>query len=391
MRERQGDGRVLVRSLLRPDAPLVTTAAGLPLTAADRYIEYAGTFRLVRKIAVGGMATVYEAEQLGPAGFAKRIALKVIHPQYAKQKEWLQLFIDEAKLSANLMHGNIVQIYQLGEVAGEYFIAMEFIQGPTLRLVIDRHWELGQRIPLPLAAYVASRVCRALDFAHNFVAPDKRRLDIVHRDVSPGNVMASWDGHIKLADFGIAKARTSIDPAAGRQFLMGKKHYMSPEQILGLSVDARSDVFAVGVVLYELLALEPLFTEDITQLAIDEVAVLPTPNIRAKIPGIDPELEQIISVALNKDPSLRPTAAAMGHDLDEWCAAQAQIPSPDRLHDHLAKLFPTTFQPAKYSGEKTSFSNLKKSAKRLAIGHPAARGANGTRAPWWARVLGRGR
>jgi serine/threonine protein kinase len=380
-----------VPSLLRPDAPLVTTAAGLPLTATDRYIEYAGTFRLVRKIAVGGMATVYEAEQLGPAGFAKRIALKVIHPQYAKQKEWLQLFIDEAKLSANLMHGNIVQIYQLGEVAGEYFIAMEFIQGPTLRLVIDRHWELGQRIPLPLAAYVASRVCRALDFAHNFVAPDKRRLDIVHRDVSPGNVMASWDGHIKLADFGIAKARTSIDPAAGRQFLMGKKHYMSPEQILGLNVDARSDVFAVGVVLYELLALEPLFTEDITQLAIDEVAVLPTPNIRAKIPGIDPELEQIISVALNKDPSLRPTAAAMGHDLDEWCAAQAQIPSPDRLHDHLAKLFPTTFQPAKYSGEKTSFSNLKKSAKRLAIGHPAARGANGARAPWWARVLGRER
>ena len=369
----------------------MTTAAGLPLTAADRYIEYAGTFRLVRKVAVGGMATVYEAEQLGPAGFAKRIALKVIHPQYAKQKEWLQLFIDEAKLSANLMHGNIVQIYQLGEVAGEYFIAMEFIQGPTLRLVIDRHWELGQRIPLPLAAYVASRVCRALDFAHNFVAPDKRRLDIVHRDVSPGNVMASWDGHIKLADFGIAKARTSIDPAAGRQFLMGKKHYMSPEQILGLNVDARSDVFAVGVVLYELLALEPLFTEDITQLAIDEVAVLPTPNIRAKIPGIDPELEQIISVALNKDPSLRPTAAAMGHDLDEWCAAQAQIPSPDRLHDHLAKLFPTTFQPAKYSGEKTSFSNLKKSAKRLAVAHPAARGANGTRAPWWARVLGRDR
>ncbi|MFI5249052.1 MAG: serine/threonine-protein kinase [Gemmatimonadales bacterium] len=367
----------------------MTTAAGLPLTAADRYIEYAGTFRLVRKIAVGGMATVYEAEQLGPAGFAKRIALKVIHPQYAKQKEWLQLFIDEAKLSANLMHGNIVQIYQLGEVAGEYFIAMEFIQGPTLRLVIDRHWELGQRIPLPLAAYVASRVCRALDFAHNFVAPDKRRLDIVHRDVSPGNVMASWDGHIKLADFGIAKARTSIDPAAGRQFLMGKKHYMSPEQILGLNVDARSDVFAVGVVLYELLALEPLFTEDITQLAIDEVAVLPTPNIRAKIPGIDPELEQIISVALNKDPSLRPTAAAMGHDLDEWCAAQAQIPSPDRLHDHLAKLFPTTFQPAKHSGEKTSFSNLKKSAKRLAVGHPAARGVQGKRAPWWARVLGK--
>jgi serine/threonine-protein kinase len=354
-----------------------------------RYIDYAGQFRLVRKIAVGGMATVYEAEQLGPAGFAKRTALKVIHPQYAKQKEWLQLFIDEAKLSANLMHGNIVQIYQLGEVHGEFFIAMEFIQGPTLRSVIDRHWELHQRIPLPLAAYVASRVCRALDFAHNFVGPDGRRLDIVHRDVSPGNIMASWDGHIKLADFGIAKARTSIDPAAGRQLLMGKKHYMSPEQILGLSVDGRSDVFAMGVVLFELLALEPLFTEDITQFAIDEVAVLPTPNINARIPGVDPELEQIISSALNKNPALRPTAAAMGHDLDRWCAAQVHVPTPDALHEHLATLFPATYQPLTQRGaERTSFSNLKKSAKRATV-RPTPKSTSGARSPWWKRALGK--
>jgi len=359
------------------------------MSEGERYLDYAGQFRLVRKIAVGGMATVYEAEQLGPAGFAKRTALKVIHPQYAKQKEWLQLFIDEAKLSANLMHGNIVQIYQLGEVSGEYFIAMEFIQGPTLRSVIDRHWEIGQRIPLPLAAYVASRVCRALDFAHNFVAPDKRRLDIVHRDVSPGNIMASWDGHIKLADFGIAKARTSIDPAAGRQMLMGKKHYMSPEQILGLNVDARSDVFAMGLVLYELLSLEPLFREDVTRLAIDEVAVLPTPNIRKRIPGIDPEIEQIISVALNKDPALRPTASAMGHDLDRWCAAQREVPSPDLLHEHLAKLFPTTYEPlTRHTAERTSFSNLKKSARRAsATPNGNANGGNGKRTPWWTRVL----
>ena len=165
---------------------------------------------------------------------------------------------------------------------------------------------------------------------------------------------------------------------------------MSPEQILGLNVDARSDVFAVGVVLYELLALEPLFTEDITQLAIDEVAVLPTPNIRAKIPEIDPELEQIISVALNKDPALRPTAAAMGHDLDRWCAAQRHVPSPDMLHDHLAVLFPTTFQPlTKHASERTSFSNLKKSAKRLAVGHAANRSGDPNRSPWWARVLGK--
>ena len=358
------------------------------MTDDDRFLQYNGSFRLVRKIAVGGMATVYEAEQLGPAGFAKRIALKVIHPQYAKQREWLQLFIDEAKLSANLMHGNVVQIYQLGEVAGEFFIAMEFIQGPTLRSVIDRHWELGQPIPAHLAAYVASRVCRALDFAHNFVAPDKRRLDIVHRDVSPGNIMASWDGHIKLADFGIAKARTSADPAAGRQMLMGKKHYMSPEQMLGLSVDSRSDVFAMGVVLYELLALEPLFTEDVTQLAIDEVAVHPTPNIRTRIPNIPAELERIIESALDKDPSKRPTAAHMGRDLDRWCEGQRVPGSPDMLQEHLAKMFPSTYQPSR-DGDRTSFSNLKRSAKRVAAGHSSASfslsGRNGLLSRWFRR------
>ena len=325
------------------------------------YLEYDGKFRLVRKIAEGGMATVYEAEQLGPSGFAKRIALKVIHPEYASQKEWLQLFIDEAKLSANLIHGNVVQIFQLGEIAGDYFMTMEFIQGPTLRSIIDRHAELGVPIPPPIAAYIVSRVCRALDFAHNFIDTTGRRLDIVHRDVSPGNVMASWDGHIKLADFGIAKARTSIDPAEQRPMLMGKKHYMSPEQMLGLSVDARSDVFSLGVVLYELFTLQPLFTEEQTELAIDEVTIEPLPDIRERIPGLAPEVEGILSLALDKEPARRPSAAAMGRALDAWCSSQRKEGSPDRLQEHLAEIFPATYMPASISGEHTSFSNLRRS------------------------------
>ncbi len=339
------------------------------------FLDYPGRFRLIRKIADGGMATVYEAEQLGPAGFTKRTALKVIHTEYAKQGEFLQLFVDEAKLSANLVHGNVVQIYQLGEVSGRYFIAMEYIQGPTLRSIIDTHRDMKAPMPPTLAAYVASRVCRALDFAHNFIDARGRRLDIVHRDVSPGNVMATWDGHIKLADFGIAKARTSVDPAESRPMMMGKKHYMSPEQMLGLAVDARSDVFSLGVVLFEMLALTPLFHEDVTALAIDEVAVEPIPNLRSMIPGLDPELEQILALALEKDPARRPTAAAMGRALDEWCLAQNEMGTPDRLQEHLQTLFPATYAPPSRNSEATSFSMLREA------------GDGGVKS-WWKRVVG---
>ena len=322
----------------------------------EHRLEYQGSFKLVRKIAEGGMATVYEAEQLGPAGFSKRIALKVIHPRFARRKEFLQLFIDEAKLSANLAHGNIVQIFQLGEIEGYYFITMEFIQGPTLRALIDGHREIGSAIPRSLAAYIASRVCRALDFAHHVMDSTGRRLDIVHRDVSPGNVMITWDGHIKLADFGIAKAATSIDPAEDGQWLMGKKHYASPEQILGLEVGPRSDVFSLGVVLFELLALKQLFREERTALMIEEVAVRPLPEPRTLIPDLDPELEQILLMALERDPERRSTAAAMGQALDGWIAAQQQMASPDQLQAHLAKVFPTSYMPRTATTERTSFT-----------------------------------
>jgi serine/threonine protein kinase len=329
-------------------------------------LEFTGRFRLVRKIAEGGMATVYEAEQLGTEGFSKRVALKVIHPRYAKKSEFLRAFIDEAKLSANLMHGNVVQIFQLGEVAGDYFIAMEYVQGPTVRQLIDRHRELGRPVPPTLAAYITSRVCRALDFAHKFVDPSGQRLDIVHRDVSPGNVLASWDGHIKLADFGIAKARCSVDLSNGGRMRMGKKHYMSPEQLLGIDVDARSDVFSLGVVLYELLALDRLFVEEGTTKMVEEVAVQPLPDFRQRLHGIDESLEHILRLALDHNPARRPTAAMMGADLDRWISTQHTYGSPDHLQSHLAQLFPRDFRPPTWSEHDvvhTSFSALQRAVR----------------------------
>ena len=306
----------------------------------EHFLDYDGRFRLVRKVAQGGMARVYEAEQLGPSGFAKRIALKVIHPEYATEKAWLQLFIDEAKLSANLIHGNIVQIYQLGEIEGEFFIAMEYIQGPTLRSIIDRHREIGQAMPRPLAAYAASRVARALDFAHNAVGPDGRRLEIVHRDVSPGNVLVTWDGHIKLGDFGIAKARTSADPSRDGRMLMGKKHYMSPEQMLGLDVGPRSDVFSLGVVLYELLTDVKPFRgaslADITRAVLEH----DPPRADSIDPQVPEGLALIAAKAMAKDPEQRyRSAGALARDLRGWLegharAAEAVAPPPRTRRRH---------------------------------------------------------
>jgi serine/threonine protein kinase len=310
-----------------------------------RTIEYRGRFRLLRRIASGGMATVYEAEQMGDRGFTKRVALKVIHAKYAQQPEWLQLFIDEAKLSANLVHGNIVQIYQFEEVDGEFYMAMEYIRGVTLRALIDHHRAIGEPMPAPLAAYIVSRVCRALDYAHNFVDDSGNRLYIVHRDVSPGNVLLTWDGQVKLADFGIAKARTMRDPAEERRMTIGKKHYMSPQQIVGEAVDWRTDIFSTGVVLFELLALQQLFREQETEAALDEVVIAPSPDLRGLLPDLDQSITGLLSLAIAKNAMIRPNAAMLGMSLDEWCAKQKAPGSPERLQAHLARQFPASYRP----------------------------------------------
>ena len=313
-------------------------------------LHVSSSFRLVRELARGGMATVYEGEQVGVAGFSKRMAVKIIHDRFGRHAEWRQLFIDEAKLSADLVHGNIVQIYQLGESENSLFIAMELIKGLTLRALINTH--RAQRVPMPadVAAYCASRVCRALDFAHHFHDDSGVRLDIVHRDVSPGNVMLTWDGHVKLGDFGIAKARTMIDPAATRPLLLGKKHYMSPEHLLGQAVDSRTDVFAMGVVLFELFALRSLFTEDETMAAIDEVVLNPSPDLSLRLPDADPEIQALIARAIEKRPEDRPSAAMLGRALDTWCAQRGTPGSPERLQAHLAVLYPENYQTPKRSG-----------------------------------------
>ena len=217
----------------------------LSINSQTRYV-------LKRRIASGGMGAVYETEQYGAEGFVKVMAIKTILDEYSQTPMFVKLFIDEAKLVADLVHPNIVQIYQLDRYEDGYFIAMEYIQGINLAQLIQRHQQINQPIPVDLASFIISRVCRGLEYAHNKRDSQGNLLGIVHRDICPRNIMVSCEGEIKLTDFGVAKARNYMQSLEG-QYVVGKENYMSPEQSCCDAVDGRSDLYSLGAVYFELL------------------------------------------------------------------------------------------------------------------------------------------
>src|SRR5262245_18293462 len=209
-----------------------------------------GNYRLVRRIARGGMAEVFLARHLGMEGFERRVAIKRILPHLSEAEEFKSMFLDEARLAAQLTHPNIVHIYDFGRVDEYYFIGMEFVDGVDLGRLI-RHAR-NRPVPFEFAARIFSDVCSGLHYAHNAVDGEGRPLGLVHRDVTPQNVLVTYDGVVKLVDFGIAKAAWQ----AGRTrpgVVKGKFAYMSPEQVEGRRLDGRSDVFSAGICLYELI------------------------------------------------------------------------------------------------------------------------------------------
>ena len=215
-----------------------------------RKLEDTISFRIVRTIAAGGMGSVYEARQIGAAGFEKRVAIKTILPEYSDDRRFVDLFIQEAKLVADLVHENIVQIYQFGLSSEGYYIVMEYINGLPLAEFIRLHTATGGRLPEELAVFITSRIARGLAYAHSRVDRQGAPMNIVHRDICPSNILVTTEGLPKLADFGIAKAATQVVRAKG-----GKRTYMSPEQAAGGPLDSRSDIYSLGLVLFELLAL----------------------------------------------------------------------------------------------------------------------------------------
>src|SRR5262249_36621448 len=220
--------------------------------------EQFGRYSLLGHLATGGMAEVWLARQLGMQGFEKIVVIKRARPELSDQ-ETTALFLDEARLVATLQHPNIAQVYEIGLVNGTYFLVMEYVHGADLRQLMERAVELGQRITVADAIYILIQACVALHYAHEKRGSGGRRLDIIHRDVTPSNVLLSHDGAVKVCDFGIAKA-TNRTTETVRGSLKGKYAYMSPEQCKCVELDRRSDIFALGVLLYELSTLtRPFF------------------------------------------------------------------------------------------------------------------------------------
>jgi serine/threonine protein kinase len=272
-----------------------------------------GKYYLLERINVGGMAEVFRAKAYGVEGFERLVAVKRILPNIAEDKEFISMFIDEAKIAVQLNHANIAQIFDLGMVEQAYYIALEHIHGRDLRNIFDRCRNNGAPMPIAQACFVVMKVCEGLDYAHNKRDQSGRELNLVHRDVSPQNILVSFEGEVKLIDFGIAKAAgKGSKTQAG--ILKGKFGYMSPEQVRGLPIDRRSDIFACGICLYELLTGERLFVgeSDFSTLEkVRNVEILPPSTYNRKIPD---ELERIVLKALAKDDEDRYQNAIDLHD-----------------------------------------------------------------------------
>jgi serine/threonine protein kinase len=318
-----------------------------------------GKYKLVKLIASGGMAEVYLAKQAGAAGFEKMVCLKRILPHLARDKQFVDMFLNEARLAAQLDHPNIVSIFDLGEANGNYFIAMEFIDGPSLRAVAKRASERGEYLPIPELCKIIAMAAGGLEHAHNLTDPQGHPLGLVHRDISPDNILVHRNGAAKVVDFGIAKAANSSG-ATRTGTLKGKVAYMPPEQLRGEQLDRRVDVFALGVVLYEMLAGKRPWEGDsevalIGRIMTEEPA--PLGDTRTDAPQ---ELLDIVAKALSKDRSLRyQNCADLQAELENLLVAMGQTITPARVSDFVKAYSPEATGPTSAAAEESTGAMLR--------------------------------
>jgi serine/threonine-protein kinase len=296
-------------------------------------------YEIVRKIFEGGMGIVYEGEQHGSRDFVKRVAIKIIRPNYASQKMFIENFVGEAKLVADLIHTNIVQTYHLGEANGVCFIAMELIRGVNLEQFSHQLADKRKTLPKELAVFITSRIARGLAYAHAKSDKNFKPMGIVHRDVSFKNILIAFEGDVKLTDFGIAKAKGFLTDQEG-EVVAGKPDYMSPEQADFQITDKRSDIFSVGVVLAHLLLGRNLFKGATAEESRNRILNQPVPDFRALDPRIDDKLNDILHHCLARDPDRRyATADELMVDLEYYIYHKGYGPTNETLGKFIRELF----------------------------------------------------
>jgi eukaryotic-like serine/threonine-protein kinase len=283
--------------------------------AAERF----GKYFIVGELAMGGMAELFVGVQRGLEGFVKVVVIKRVLPQFSGMADFIRMFVDEARLAARLEHPNIVRTYEFGEVDGQYFTVMEYLPGEDLGKVLQRLGREKQQLPFAAAAAIVAQVCSGLHFAHELTDTAGEPLHLVHRDINPANIIITYSGEVKLIDFGVATTTQHVKTTAGT--IKGKLAYMSPEHVLARGVDRRSDVFAVGIVLWELLAGRPLFVRPNEAATLYAIMNDPIPSIRRARPDVPPALEAIVMRALERTAIDRfETAAEMEQALDDFLA-----------------------------------------------------------------------
>lgn len=288
-------------------------------------LEVYGKYQLLELLARGGMAEVFKAKSHGVEGFEKILVIKRILPELSSQPAFVDMFIGEAKISVSLTHANIVQVFDLGRADDQYFIAMEHVAGCDLSTLLAKAHAAGRALPQEIAVYVASELAKGLDYAHRRKDGNLRPLGIVHRDVSPGNVLVSFEGEVKLTDFGIAKARSTLRETTEEGVLKGKYAYMSPEQARAERVDARTDLFALGVVLFECLAGRLPYEAESPYELVQQVREGRRLRLADIAPDTPEELLAIVDRALELDPSARyPNAGALYEDLVQFLYASGR-------------------------------------------------------------------
>ena len=324
-----------------PPEPKVERAA--EILPSEEGITY-GKYLLVDKIAVGGMAELFKAKQKGPEDFQRIVAIKRILPHLAANQEFVTMFIDEAKLAAQLNHPNIGHIYDLGKIDDTYFIAMEYIEGSDLRAILRELTDRKIHLPLTIAVFIAQALCSALHYAHSAKDADRRSMDLVHRDISPQNILISTSGEVKLVDFGIAKAATKASHTQSGA-LKGKLLYMSPEQAWGKKIDSRTDIFSLGTVLYEMLTGKKLFSGDSEMSILEKVRTATVTSPKEAREDLPDSLERIVMKALKKDPSQRyQDCRGMQQALEQFCYKEwNSLPTSPEAALYLHDIFPDIY------------------------------------------------